>query len=71
MCAAEVNNDLMATAQLMGTATTRITVTTWIANIYLRHPYVCAQGAACLAECHRWELWQPARSFSRAWAFSL
>jgi alkanesulfonate monooxygenase SsuD/methylene tetrahydromethanopterin reductase-like flavin-dependent oxidoreductase (luciferase family) len=47
---AEVNNDVMATAQLMGTATTRITVATWIANIYLRHPYVCAQGAACIAD---------------------
>jgi alkanesulfonate monooxygenase SsuD/methylene tetrahydromethanopterin reductase-like flavin-dependent oxidoreductase (luciferase family) len=48
--AAEVNNDVMATAQLMGTATTRITVATWIANIYLRHPYVCAQGAALIAD---------------------
>ncbi len=48
--AAEANNDVMATAQLMGTATTRITVATWIANIYLRHPYVCAQGAACIAD---------------------
>ena len=47
---AEVNNDVMATAQLMGTATTRITVATWIANIYLRHPYVCAQGAAFIAD---------------------
>ena len=53
ICAAEVNNDVMATAQLMGTATTRITVATWIANIYLRHPYVCAQGAAILQH-HRW-----------------
>jgi alkanesulfonate monooxygenase SsuD/methylene tetrahydromethanopterin reductase-like flavin-dependent oxidoreductase (luciferase family) len=50
ICAAEVNNDVMATAQLMGTATTRITVATWIANIYLRHPYVCAQGAAFIAD---------------------
>ena len=50
MCVAEVNNDVMATAQLMGTATTRITVATWIANIYLRHPYVCAQGAASIAD---------------------
>jgi hypothetical protein len=33
MCAAEVNNDVMATAQLMGTATTLITVATWVANI--------------------------------------
>src|SRR5437870_10075991 len=36
--AAEVNNDVMATVQLMGTATRRITVGTWIANIYLRIP---------------------------------
>ena len=36
--AAEVNNDVLATAQLMGTATERIQVGTWIANIYLRHP---------------------------------
>jgi len=48
--ATEVNNDVMATAQLMGTATERIQVGTWIANIYLRHPYVCAQGAALIAE---------------------
>src|SRR5262249_38565728 len=50
ICAAGGNNDVMATAQLMGTATTRITVATWIANIYLRHPYVCAQGGAFLAD---------------------
>jgi len=48
--AAEVNNDVMATALLMGTATTRISVGTWIANIYLRHSYVCAQGAAMIAD---------------------
>jgi len=48
--AAEVNNDVMATAQLMGTATRRITVGTWIANIYLRHSYACAQGAALIAD---------------------
>ena len=47
---AEVNNDAMATAQLMGAATRRIKVGTWIANIYLRHPYVCAQGAALIAD---------------------
>lgn len=47
---AEVNNDVMATAQLMGAATQRITVGTWIANIYLRHSYVCAQGAALIAD---------------------
>jgi alkanesulfonate monooxygenase SsuD/methylene tetrahydromethanopterin reductase-like flavin-dependent oxidoreductase (luciferase family) len=47
---AEVNNDALATAQLMGSATRRIKVGTWIANIYLRHPYVCAQGAALVAD---------------------
>src|SRR4051794_11994188 len=48
--AAEVNNDVMATAQLMGSATNRIQVGTWIANVFLRHPYVCAQGAALIGE---------------------
>ena len=48
--ATEVNNDVMATAQLMGTATQRIAVGTWIANVYLRHSYVCAQGAAFIAD---------------------
>jgi alkanesulfonate monooxygenase SsuD/methylene tetrahydromethanopterin reductase-like flavin-dependent oxidoreductase (luciferase family) len=48
--AAEVNNDVMTTAQLMGTATERIQVGTWIANIYLRHSYTCAQGAALIAD---------------------
>jgi alkanesulfonate monooxygenase SsuD/methylene tetrahydromethanopterin reductase-like flavin-dependent oxidoreductase (luciferase family) len=48
--ATEVNNDVMATAQLMGAATQRIAVGTWIANIYLRHSYVCAQGAALIAD---------------------
>lgn len=47
---AEVNNDALATAQLMGAATQHIQVGTWVANIYLRHPYVCAQGAALIAD---------------------
>ena len=47
---AEVNHDAMAAAQLMGAATRRILVGTWIANIYLRHSYVCAQGAAMIAD---------------------
>src|SRR6267143_2516524 len=48
--ATEVNNDVMATAQFMGAVTRRIQVGTWIANIYLRHSYVCAQGAALIAD---------------------
>jgi Luciferase-like monooxygenase len=43
---AAVNNNALATAQLMGTATQHIQVGTWVANSYLRLPYVCAQGAA-------------------------
>lgn len=46
----EVNNDAMATAQLMGSTTDRIRVGTWIANVYLRHSYTCAQGAALIGE---------------------
>jgi alkanesulfonate monooxygenase SsuD/methylene tetrahydromethanopterin reductase-like flavin-dependent oxidoreductase (luciferase family) len=47
---AEVNNDALATTLLMGEATQRIRVGTWVANIYLRHPYVCAQAAALIAD---------------------
>ena len=46
---AEVNNDVLATAQLMGEATKTIQVGSWIANIYLRHSYTCARGAALIA----------------------
>jgi 5,10-methylenetetrahydromethanopterin reductase len=48
--AAEVNNDVLATVQLIGEATQRIKVGSWVANIYLRHPYVCAQAAALIAD---------------------
>lgn len=48
--AAEVNNNVMATAQLMGSATSRIAVGTWVANVYLRHSYACAQAAALIAD---------------------
>ena len=46
----EVNNDVLATAQLMGESTKTIKVGSWIANIYLRHSYTCARGAALIAE---------------------
>lgn len=46
----EVNNDALATAQLMGSATTHIQIGTWIANIYLRHSYTCAKGASLIAD---------------------
>ena len=47
---AEVNNDAMATAQLMGVSTQRIKVGTWVANIYIRVPYLCAKSAALTAD---------------------
>lgn len=46
----EVNSDALATAQLMGEATQTIKVGTWVANIYLRHTYLCAKGAALIAD---------------------
>jgi len=47
---AEVNNDVLATTQLMGEATDTIKVGTWIANIYLRQSYTCAKSAALIAD---------------------
>jgi len=46
----EVNNDSMATAQLMGFATRHIKVGTWVADIYLRVPYLCAKSAIIAAD---------------------
>ncbi|HTG25029.1 MAG TPA: LLM class flavin-dependent oxidoreductase [Reyranella sp.] len=46
----EVNTDALATAQVMGEATSTIKVGTWIANIYLRHSYLCAKHAALIAD---------------------
>src|SRR2546429_565888 len=46
----EVNTDALATAQLMGSATTHTHIGTWIANIYLRHSYRCAKGASLIAD---------------------
>ena len=42
---AEVNNDVLATAQLMGEATKTIKVGSWIANIYLRQSYTMRKGS--------------------------
>jgi alkanesulfonate monooxygenase SsuD/methylene tetrahydromethanopterin reductase-like flavin-dependent oxidoreductase (luciferase family) len=48
--AGEVNIDALAAAQLMGEATSTIKVGTWVANIYLRHSYLCARHAALIAD---------------------
>ncbi len=47
---AEVNNDAIASAVLMGQATRRLKVGTWVAHIYLRLPYLCAKAAALAAD---------------------
>jgi alkanesulfonate monooxygenase SsuD/methylene tetrahydromethanopterin reductase-like flavin-dependent oxidoreductase (luciferase family) len=47
---AEVNNDAIASAKLMGLATSRLKVGTWVAHIYLRLPYLCAKAAALAAD---------------------
>jgi alkanesulfonate monooxygenase SsuD/methylene tetrahydromethanopterin reductase-like flavin-dependent oxidoreductase (luciferase family) len=46
----EVNNDSLATAQLMGEATRHIRTGTWIASIHMRHSYACAKAAALIAD---------------------
>ena len=46
----EVNNDVLATALLMGTATRSIKVGSWVADIYLRLPYSCAKTAMLAAD---------------------
>ena len=48
--AAEVNNDVLATVQLMGTSTKTIKVGSWVANIFLRHSYLCAKHTALIAD---------------------
>ena len=47
---AEVNNDALAAAQLMGEATKRIKAGSWVADIYLRLPYICAKTAMLAAD---------------------
>jgi alkanesulfonate monooxygenase SsuD/methylene tetrahydromethanopterin reductase-like flavin-dependent oxidoreductase (luciferase family) len=48
--AAEVNNDALATALLMGMVTRQIQVGTWIASIHMRHSYACAKAADLIAD---------------------
>lgn len=44
----EFMNDALANCMVMAQATSTIKVGTWIANIYLRHPMLCAQTAVAL-----------------------
>src|SRR4029077_6702760 len=47
---AEVNNDAVMTALLMGLATRRLEVGTWVPHIYLRSPYLSPKAGALAAE---------------------
>jgi len=46
----DFRNDGLAAALFMGQQTSRIKVGTFVANIYLRNAYVCAQAAAFITE---------------------
>jgi alkanesulfonate monooxygenase SsuD/methylene tetrahydromethanopterin reductase-like flavin-dependent oxidoreductase (luciferase family) len=45
-----VNNDSLATAQLMGDRTSRIKVGPRVSSIYMRHSYACAKAASLIAD---------------------
>jgi alkanesulfonate monooxygenase SsuD/methylene tetrahydromethanopterin reductase-like flavin-dependent oxidoreductase (luciferase family) len=48
--AAEVNNDVNGDGAAHGRGNQAHPGRTWIANIYVRHSYACAQGAALIAD---------------------
>jgi len=52
----EFMNDALANCQIMAQATSKIKVGTWIANIYLRHPALCAQTAVAIDDASRGRL---------------
>ena len=46
----EANNDALMCCHAIAAATRRVTIATWIVNIYLRQPTLCAAGAAMVQE---------------------
>lgn len=52
----EFMNDALANCMVMAQATTKIKVGTWIANIYLRHPALCAQTAVAIDDTSKGRL---------------
>lgn len=52
----EFMNDALANCHIMAQATTKIKVGTWIANIYLRHPALCAQTAVAIDDISKGRL---------------
>lgn len=52
----EFMNDALANCHLMAQATSKVKVGTWIANIYLRHPALCAQTAVAIDDTSKGRL---------------
>ncbi len=52
----EFMNDSLINCQIMAQASTNIKVGTWIANIYLRHPALCAQTAVAIDDTSKGRL---------------
>jgi len=52
----EFMNDALANCHIMAQATAKIKVGTWIANIYLRHPALCAQTAVAIDDTSKGRL---------------
>jgi len=52
----EFMNDSLSNCQLMAQVTTKIKVGTWITNIYLRHPALCAQTAVAIDDASKGRL---------------
>ncbi len=52
----EFMNDALSNCHLMAQATSKVKVGTWIANIYLRHPALCAQTAVAIDDTSKGRL---------------
>ncbi len=52
----EFMNDALSNCHLMAQATSKIKIGTWIANIYLRHPALCAQTAVAIDDTSKGRL---------------
>jgi len=52
----EFMNDALSNCHIMAQATAKVKVGTWIANIYLRHPALCAQTAVAIDDTSKGRL---------------
>ena len=52
----EFMNDALSNCHIMAQATSKVKVGTWIANIYLRHPALCAQTAVAIDDTSKGRL---------------